>query len=347
MPVGVVAAGRLDEARDERGLGQVEVARVLAEVMSGGRAHPDDRGRAPLRQVDLIQVALQNLVLAVEGLETERRQRLPQLARQGPLAAGVEVLGELLGDRAATLHDLAALHVGEQGARERARIDTGMPVEAAVLHRDDRVQQLLRQVVDRDGEPLFPHVARQGAERLGLDRGALQILPGREVLDPPDAAEPDFHAHERRFDLPGGIVEGVQVDLEGPEADGVFPGHARMVVDPAIPESRQPFLEIFAGDRQAAGEDEGGREDPRRSSGLHVGEAPVGVDAGESQEAGEDQGDRQPGPEKEADRVEPPPCARFHPGRGHRGLFGLLSARRYGQLGYHVAPAGKSCRPFD
>ena len=95
----------------------------------------------------------------MQSLEAQRRQRLPQLAGQCSLAARIQILGELLGDGAAALHDLAAFDVGEKSARESAGVDAGVPVETAVLDRDDRVEQVLRQVVNRHSEPLLPHAS--------------------------------------------------------------------------------------------------------------------------------------------------------------------------------------------
>src|SRR5439155_3463080 len=121
----------------------------------------------------------------------------------------------------------------------------------------------------------------------------------------------------RRLDLACGVVEGVQEDLQRPEADGILPRCRRMAVDPAVAETGEPLLQVVTRHGHAVGEDERRGEDAGGGRRLEMREAPVGVDAGESQETGEDEGDRKSRPQQQADRVETPlshqiPSGPFH-----------------------------------
>ena len=98
-PRAVVARVR-DAPGDERGLGDGEVLRALAEVVARGLLD----AVAPAPEVDVVEVELEDLVLAELLLEAPREERLADLARERPLAAVEEqVLHDLLRDRRAAL----------------------------------------------------------------------------------------------------------------------------------------------------------------------------------------------------------------------------------------------------
>ena len=110
-----IDVGRLDYRRDGGGLGQVQVAGFLSEVMAGRFAHARHRDRAVPPQVDLVQVGLEDLVLGVAGVQDHRQDRFDRLAPERALWgrvlwSQVEVLDELLRERGAALPG-ASLHV--------------------------------------------------------------------------------------------------------------------------------------------------------------------------------------------------------------------------------------------
>src|SRR5690606_23308911 len=106
---------------------------VLAEVEARGTADAVDRPPAVLAEVDLVQVRLEDLLLRVAQLEADREHRLARLAPPGAFGREVDVLHQLLRERAAALDHPAAARVLERGGRGADRIDPGMPEEAAVL----------------------------------------------------------------------------------------------------------------------------------------------------------------------------------------------------------------------
>jgi len=94
-------------------------------------------------EIHLVQIHLENAVLGVAALELQRQHRLLQLALEALVRREEEDLGELLGDRAATLDDPSAPIVLDDGTRHADRIDTPVRVEAPVLRRQDRVAERL------------------------------------------------------------------------------------------------------------------------------------------------------------------------------------------------------------
>ena len=165
-PVGVVrrvrCAGALRQTRDHRRLGQAEVFGVLGEVMLRRCLHPIGL----VAVVDDVEVALQDLVLALGLLQLDRVLQLPQLAGQArqatPRGRGLRRLGVtrlqrgvledeldvLLGQSRATLN-AGPGRVGDQGAHQTMHVDPAVLVEPAVLdgqlrplhHRRDRAQR--------------------------------------------------------------------------------------------------------------------------------------------------------------------------------------------------------------
>ena len=71
---------RVDHARDRRGLGEREVADVLAEEEARALGDAVDRERPALSEVHLVQVELEDLVLRRAPLEHERHELLGELA---------------------------------------------------------------------------------------------------------------------------------------------------------------------------------------------------------------------------------------------------------------------------
>src|SRR5690606_38156297 len=93
-----VGGERVRQRRGEGGgLVQREAGRGAAEVVPGGRLRTEDSG-TPLGHVE---VELEDAVLGEEALEAARDDELLRLAQERPLRREVEVLGELLRDRAA------------------------------------------------------------------------------------------------------------------------------------------------------------------------------------------------------------------------------------------------------
>jgi hypothetical protein len=136
----VVVDRRGDETGEQRGLIQSEIEGWLVEVRLG-------RGLDPVRtvaEVHRVQVLREDPVFAEPVFELPSQIRLADLASDGLLLTDVHVLHELLGDRGATLDDLAGRRVHVCGPEQRAQIDAVVVVEALVLDRDDGVSDDVR-----------------------------------------------------------------------------------------------------------------------------------------------------------------------------------------------------------
>src|SRR3954452_18052638 len=97
-----------------------------------------------LTEVDDVEVALQDLLLAEPFLQLDREAGLAQLARDRvrgglPLTVVEEcVLHVLLSQRAAALNRSAVADVGRRCTKRAAQVDTAMVEEPRILDRDDR-----------------------------------------------------------------------------------------------------------------------------------------------------------------------------------------------------------------
>ena len=135
----VVAARRLRQSGQQRGLRDRQVGRPAAEVDLRG-------GLRAVREVavrDGVEVLLEDPLLGVLLLELLGHQRLVQLALQRHLARDLreDVADQLLGQRGAALLDLAGLEVLDGGAADGLPVDAVVLVEAAVLDRDGGLRQ--------------------------------------------------------------------------------------------------------------------------------------------------------------------------------------------------------------
>src|SRR5437870_13508548 len=113
---------------------------IEIETRAGG-----DPDRA-LAEGDAVQVLLQDRLLAEVTLESERPQDLRQLgaprAAPGPPGPGPEQPGQLHRDRRGAGHDVAGAQVVAHRAKCGAGVYGAVLVEAAVLEREERLQDL-------------------------------------------------------------------------------------------------------------------------------------------------------------------------------------------------------------
>src|SRR5207237_5621053 len=121
VPARIVDRRTLHQRYQHRRLRRRQVLHLLAEIELRGEADAVDGAVAVLAEVDLVEVGLEDLLLAVMELEQHRHHELGELARQRALRRAEAVLRELLRDGAAALHALRAER--EHRARERARVE--------------------------------------------------------------------------------------------------------------------------------------------------------------------------------------------------------------------------------
>jgi hypothetical protein len=152
--------GSLGQTSQHRRFGQRQFAERLAEIDLRGRGETV----GTLSEEDLVDVQLEDLVLAQIVLDLERQQRFVELAGIGLFRRKEEVLRHLLGNRRCPLPLAAAHQVGVQGAQDALRIDAAVLIEALVLGGQDRLLHDRRNVLDADHRaPLLAELAEQVA----------------------------------------------------------------------------------------------------------------------------------------------------------------------------------------
>ena len=143
-----------DRVAGRRRFGQPGDHGVLRQAKPADvRAVVDLRRRADavsaLAEIDLVDIQLQNLLLVEFFLDLHGEEDLVQFADIGSLPAQEEISGDLHGDRAAALADLAARHEqADGGAHQPFDVHSGMLVEALVLGGDEGLEQPRRRVFD-------------------------------------------------------------------------------------------------------------------------------------------------------------------------------------------------------
>ena len=120
--IGPAALGRLRQGDQQGGLGNREVARLLAEIGEGGRAHAlQIAAHRRKREIDR-----QDLAFGIAPFELQRARRLDRLGEQaalrGRLQTGIDQAGSLHGKRRGAGHDAAAADPLLGGAEYRERI---------------------------------------------------------------------------------------------------------------------------------------------------------------------------------------------------------------------------------
>ena len=181
--------GRLEEARDERGLVERQVLVRLAEVQPRRRL---DAVRA-VAEVHLVAVDREDLFLRVPLLDLDRENRLLDLPLERLLLGEAELIlqvaRELLGQRARALRAPPLDDVGQRGDRDAPDVDPEVPVEFGVLGGDDALAQQWVDVVVADddaalGGELADHLPvvrvdpRDRARRVVVERRHLRQIAG-------------------------------------------------------------------------------------------------------------------------------------------------------------------------
>ncbi len=131
--------------------------------------------------VGAVEVELEDLVLGQVRFEPEREERLLDLALERALVRQEEVLGELLGDRGAALHDAAAAGVHGDRAEGADRVDAPVLVEAAVLGREGGLDEIVRKLFELVGI-VEPDAAAADLLAVAVEEGDRELLRLQPVL---------------------------------------------------------------------------------------------------------------------------------------------------------------------
>ena len=177
-----------DDRRDQRGLTGVELMDLLAEIRPRRGADPADRDRAPLPEIDLVQVRLEDTFLGVSRLDQRGQPRFAQLPEERPLGTEQSHLDELLRDRAPAFFDSAGAQVGPGRAHQRTTVEPPVLEEPLVFSREHGIDQDPRRLLEPDGPVVFSGPVRRAPEHLGLQRNARDFLaiacdPGDPVVE--------------------------------------------------------------------------------------------------------------------------------------------------------------------
>ena len=158
-----VGSGRsADQAGEQRGLSEAQLGGGCVEIETRAGGDPD---RA-LAEGDAVQVLLEDRLFGEVMLQPERPQHLQQLgAPRAATGRGTEQPGQLHRDRRGTGHDVAGAQVVARRSNGGAPVHRAMLIEAAVLEREERLQDL--RIHFRQREPACQAAVRcvRGPER--------------------------------------------------------------------------------------------------------------------------------------------------------------------------------------
>jgi len=149
--VGRIMVRGLGKSGQQRGLGESQLRQVFPEIRQGRGAH----SVGALPEIDLVQVHLQDLLLAQDQLHLVCQDQFLEFSPVGSLRRQKQRAGELLGNRAGPLHFSTAPQIGPDRPQNADDIQPRVFEEPRVLHRDHRLGQVLRNVGQRDQDAPF------------------------------------------------------------------------------------------------------------------------------------------------------------------------------------------------
>ena len=215
-----VGLGTRDEPREQRSLRDAHVLGRFPEVVARRLLDPV----APVPEVDVVQIELEDVVLLQLLLQASREQRLADLASVGTLRVEEEVLDHLLRDGGAPLLRAAGAQVDDERAEDAVVVEPLVLVETRVLGGEHR--QLHVGWERRDGDhraALGEKLGEQGAVAR-KDTGHLRrVVVAAEVRN---AGEPLFEVTDREQRADGsGACESDRRDEQRHEPASQEPLH--------------------------------------------------------------------------------------------------------------------------
>ena len=168
----------LNHAGQQRALGQVELAHILAEVGLRGLAKSVDGKAAALAQVDLVGIHLEDLLLGEAVFELEGDDDLDHLALDAPLRRKEEAARQLHGQRRAALDiAMSRRQIVAQRAQHADVVHAAVLEEAPVLDGQHRLHQVLRNLVVGEQAAL----GAVGVFAEAGDQQRLQLIAGQRL----------------------------------------------------------------------------------------------------------------------------------------------------------------------
>ena len=146
------------QARKHGALRERQILRIFAEVHMRRGLY----AVATLAEINLVHVHFQDLFLGVLIFDFKSQHHFEELSLQSLLLGEEGVSRQLLSDGGAALAGgVAAHHIGEDGAEDPSGIDAVVFIETNVLGCHESILQILRHLVDGDGDAVL----------LGMHRG--------------------------------------------------------------------------------------------------------------------------------------------------------------------------------
>ena len=203
----VVLRGRLRQAGEQRRLLEIEMRDRLVEIDSRRGLHADHRLPTDGAVRDVVEVAVEDRLLAVVFVVFDCELELSDLLPDGALvAAQVQIAHELHRYRRGSLQRLAVREVLDRRTKDARHVDAVVFVEALVLDRHGRVLQRPRYFAPADRRAQFVRLDRAETRAVGgVDlRGA--PADGRVTRSQPRCAGGDVrderhgreHTHDQR-----------------------------------------------------------------------------------------------------------------------------------------------------
>ena len=224
----VVIGGAFHQTDQQGDLIDIQLVDRNAEVEVGGEAETVDPLREVLPQIDLVEVGLQDLVLAVAIVDQHRHIGFLQFSPQAALTGQEEVFGQLLGQGTAPLHGATRDQVGEHGAHDGHRRDAAMLVEVAIFGGEQGHQQAVGHFGDTHQQAIFPIFGIEAIEQHRVHLGVTELALVLQRLDPLKARAVEGEA--QATGSVGAIIELERTanQLDAVAVDGVFTRRVRL-----------------------------------------------------------------------------------------------------------------------
>jgi hypothetical protein len=186
---------------------------LLAEVRAARRGDAANGDRAALAEIDLVEIGLEDALLAVAPLDERGQPGLVDLAQQRALGIEQPILDELLRDRAAALGHAAGSQVDPRRPQQSAQIDARMIEEAVIFGGQHGLQQAEGHVAQPHRPVVLARPVAGARQDLGLERRGADVAALPRDANDALVAHVDPHAlraaqprHSAQMDVPSAAV---------------------------------------------------------------------------------------------------------------------------------------------
>ena len=194
---------------------QFQLGQRLPEEELAGQAETVHGALAILTDEYLVEVSLEDFLLAVMQLQQHRHHGFGEFTGQAAFVGQVEVLDQLLGQRTAALGHLAAGRVDPDSTGDRLRRHTPVAIEIAVFDSDQGFQQVRRHLIELDQDAIFKvfRVNTADQQRFKTHHRQLGAIKRRQLSH---IVARETHAHRLGF-----FQAFVELEATGVQVDGI------------------------------------------------------------------------------------------------------------------------------